>query len=177
MKKIFKIIGLFLIMSMTLVYADTDYIIKEVIDDIYIAFINEDNDIFDNIYVYKRKSDNKIIYSLEPNSDLDEKEIYTSYQDNLSEVSGLSNEQINRINLIAYYGYGYIDEKNNINHTDIKWYAVSQYLIWLTNNNDYDIYFTNELCGYKVNTYANEINEINKLVKNHNIRPNFNEFI
>ena len=62
------------------------------------------------------------------------------------------------------YGYG--------NHTDIHWYTVTQYLIWQTVPHGYDIYFTDTLNGNRITKYTNEINELNRLVEEHNIRPN-----
>ena len=58
-------------------------------------------------------------------------------------VFGLSKEQINRMNLLSYYGYGYN------NHTDLKWYGITQYLIWDTLNLD-DIYYTDKYYGDKI---------------------------
>ena len=79
----------------------------------------------------------------------------------------LTQEQVNRLNLIAYYGYGYME------HTDLKWYGITQYLIWKNLNLD-DIYYTDSYYGEKVELYVDEINELNKLVDDHFIIPNFN---
>ena len=68
--------------------------------------------------------------------------------------------------MLAYYGYGYG------NHTDIHWYTVTQYLIWQTVPHGYDIYFTDSLNGNRITKYTNEINELNRLVEEHNISPN-----
>ena len=78
----------------------------------------------------------------------------------------MTQEQWRRITLLAYYGYGYG------NHTDIHWYTVTQYLIWQTVPHGYDIYFTDTLNGNRITKYTNEINELNRLVEEHNIRPN-----
>ena len=78
----------------------------------------------------------------------------------------MTQEQWRRITLLAYYGYGYG------NHTDIHWYTVTQYLIWQTVPHGYDIYFTDTLNGNRITKYTNEINELNRLVEEHNISPN-----
>ena len=44
-----------------------------------------------------------------------------------------------RISLLAYYGYGYEG------HSDQKWYAITQVMIWRTTNPESDIYFTDTL--------------------------------
>ena len=73
-----------------------------------------------------------------------------------------------RIKLLAYFGYGYQ------NHTEEKWYAITQLMIWQTIVNNDDIYFTDGLNGKKINVYTDEINEINNLINNYHINPQFN---
>jgi LPXTG-motif cell wall anchor domain protein len=73
-----------------------------------------------------------------------------------------------RIKLLAYFGYGYQ------NHTDSKWYAITQLMIWQTIVNNDDIYFTDGLNGKRINVYTDEINEINNLINNYHINPQFN---
>ena len=64
------------------------------------------------------------------------------------------------MNLIAHYGYGYP------NHTDLKWYGVTQYLIWNELGLD-DLYFTDSYYGNRITAYTNEIDEMNSLINNH----------
>lgn len=73
-----------------------------------------------------------------------------------------------RIKLLAYFGYGYQ------NHTDSKWYAITQFMIWQTIVNNDDIYFTGGLNGKRINIYTDEINEINNLINDYHINPQFN---
>ena len=73
-----------------------------------------------------------------------------------------------RIKLLAYFGYGYQ------NHTDSKWYAITQLMIWQTIVNNDDIYFTDGLNGKRINIYTDEINEINNLINDYHINPQFN---
>ena len=111
------------------------------------------------------KSDGTLIYCIEPFvMPIDGN--YTIY-DNYTDIFNLSGEQIDRINLIAKYGYGYG------NHTDIKWYGITQYMIWQTIVDQ--IYFTDVYHGTRVNMYESEINEINSLIDNYNIKPKFKD--
>lgn len=87
---------------------------------------------------------------------------YIGYNDSF----GLSRDQINRMNLLSFYGYGYND------HTDLKWYGITQYLIWQTLNLD-DLYFTDRYYGDRITQYVDEINELNNLVNSHYIVPSF----
>ena len=73
-----------------------------------------------------------------------------------------------RIKLLAYFGYGYQ------NHTEEKWYAITQFMIWQTIVNNDDIYFTDGLNGKRINIYTDEINEINNLINDYHINPQFN---
>lgn len=73
-----------------------------------------------------------------------------------------------RIKLLSYFGYGYQ------NHTDSKWYAITQLMIWQTIVNNDDIYFTDGLNGKRINIYTDEINEINNLINDYHINPQFN---
>ena len=77
--------------------------------------------------------------------------------------------------MLAYYGYGY--DQNGYNHSEHKWYSITQVMIWNTTNPESEIYFTDSLNGNRVNTYASEIAEINQLVNNHYKVPKFNDDI
>lgn len=110
------------------------------------------------------KSNSDYVYCIDPFTS----EISGTYEGYIgyNPVFGLSKEQINRMNLLSYYGYGYN------NHTDLKWYGITQYLIWDTLNLD-DIYYTDKYYGDKIIQYVDEINELNNLVNNHFITPSF----
>ena len=111
------------------------------------------------------RSDNSYVYCIDPFTN----EINGNYEGYIgyNELFGLTKNQINRMNLLAHYGYGYN------NHTDIKWYGITQYLIWETLGLD-DIYYTDTSYGNRIIQYTDEINELNNLVNNHYITPSFN---
>ena len=79
----------------------------------------------------------------------------------------MSEEEWQTVQKIAYFGYGYQD------HTDIKWYAATQFMIW-----DYllkdrgEIYFLDDN-NQKINLYTNEINAIQKELNNYPSMPSF----
>lgn len=110
------------------------------------------------------KSNSDFVYCIDPFTS----EINGTYEGYIgyNPIFGLSKEQINRMNLLAHYGYGYN------NHTDLKWYGITQYLIWETLNLD-DIYYTDKYYGDRIVQYVDEINELNNLVDNHFILPSF----
>ncbi len=118
-----------------------------------------------NPYFLKRKSDNTYVYCIEPFAPITDKVEYKL--DNDYTKYGLTKEQIDRVNLITYYGYGYD------NHTTAKWYGITQFLIWKEVAKDTDVYFTDKKDGKRVDLYNEEINEIESLIKENSIEPNF----
>ena len=111
-----------------------------------------------------RKADtNEYAYCIEPFNFFNEESTYTS----TINPDNLSQDQINRISRIAYFGYGYK------NHSDRKWYAITQFMIWQASDPSGDYYFTNYLNGPKADRFTSEINEINNLVNESYITPSF----
>ena len=122
---------------------------------------------YQQLTVITRNSDGQFVYCIEPGTPLGDA-IHTGQDYDQAYVANMTNEQWRRISLLAYYGYGYGD------HTDLKWYSVTQFLIWQTVPHGYDIYFTDTLNGNRITKYTDEINELNALVSEHYKAPNFN---
>ena len=114
-----------------------------------------------------RNSDGQFVYCVEPGTPVDSNVVYPGQDYNQAYVANMTEEQWRRIELLAYYGYGYG------NHTDIHWYTVTQFLIWQTVPHGYDIFFTDKLNGNRITKYTNEINELNRLVAEHTRVPSF----
>ena len=107
---------------------------------------------------FRRISDNQAVYCMEPFIVFSDSSSYTSQ---ITTPSGLDDETWKKISLLAYYGYGYG------NHTDPKWYAVTQVLIWREVDKNADFFFTDVLDGSRIEAFNNEINEMNSLVNEH----------
>ncbi len=120
-----------------------------------------------------RKSDNQIVYCLESHVGLDNDLLYTGYDYDQATFAKMTLEQWQRIQLLSYYGYGYSDSE--VDHSDVKWYSVTQMMIWQTVPHGYDIYFTKTLNGEKSSDFDDEMQEMEKLVSNHSVRPKFNQ--
>ena len=143
MKKIiYTFIALFVLVPMY-VKAEVSHIEGDYLDD----YVHISNTFVDkNIHIRKNIHNdgfNKLGYTLD-----------------IWDNSTLDNDTLDRIKVIAYYGYGYNK------HTDIKWYSITQYLIWETINKDTDISFI----GSK---YKSEIKELEMLVSSYDILPSF----
>ena len=170
--KILLVLFLLLIMSFN-VYAEEEYMLKKYdkVPNDYVAKISSEHQIFDYMYIIARSSDKQFVYCVEPGIHIDDNAKYIGVDD--IKNSKLTKEQYERIKLISYYGYKYIDITKGINHTDNNWYAATQGLIWEVENNNHEIYFTNYLQGPKVDKFANEYIEINNLIENHKTLPSF----
>ena len=114
----------------------------------------------------RRSEDNKFVYCLQPYVDINNNHTYNIARSDWWTAANLTEAQWKRISLIAYYGYDYSG------HTAKKWYPITQVMIWRVTNPDSQIYFTDSLNGNKINSYDDEIAEINKLVDQHLVTPN-----
>ena len=100
-------------------------------------------------------------YCLQPFTDLIDNLTYTSSDSHFD----LSDELWNKVQLYAYYGYGYKG------HTDTKWVTITQMSIWraIYPNNKFE--WVDPSTRVVINPYDKEINELNNLVNNHNKKP------
>ena len=144
---------------------------SELIDNIYLMKVNLDGTkIYRQAKFIRRSHDNKFVYCLQPFQIIDNNLPYydIAYED-YARILNLSEEQWERISLLAYYGYQY--NENGIDHTEHKWYAITQILIWRTTTPDGDFYFTDTLNGNRISRFDGEIAELERLVSNHYKTP------
>lgn len=132
-----------------------------------------------NGWIIKSTANNYIYYCIDPATHmpfLNESKT-NSYNKIVSEKDIISKLKIDentltRIKLLAYYGYGYKDEKYN--HTSKKWYGITQVLIWRTIRPDVTWTFkTGRYGGIKASLHFSEVSELLTLVYNHSILPSF----
>ena len=122
---------------------------------------------YQRMTVMVRNSDGQFVYCIEPGTPVSDGAVYPGQDYNQAYVANMTEDQWRRIELLAYYGYGYGD------HTDIHWYTVTQFMIWQVVPHGYDIFFTDKLNGNRITKYTNEINELNNLVNEHFKTPSF----
>lgn len=122
---------------------------------------------YEQMRIFRRVGDNAPGYCIELWETLHSYQDIPFYQDNYASIAGISEESWRRIQLISYYGYGYGD------HTEDRWYAASQFLIWKTLEPDSTIYFTDTLNGTRTSKFENEMAEIERLVQRHFVVPSF----
>lgn len=148
---------------------------SEHIPNIFIRKYRDDGYIkYQQARFMRRSEDNAFMYCLQPFVDIDNNlPYYNIARSDFASVLNITEEQWDRIALLAYYGYQY--NENGFNHSNNKWYAITQLMIWRTIEPQNKFVFTDTLNGKNLpNKFADEIAEMDMLVKNHYTRPNFN---
>ena len=118
-----------------------------------------------------RQDDGAFLYCLQPFIEFDPSKAnqYEVIKEEYARVLSLSEDDWNRISLLAYYGYGYGS------HTESKWYMITQVMIWKTVEPNATFYYTNSLNGTRNdNLFVSETQEIENLVQQHGKKPSFN---
>ena len=167
MKKVMFFLMLILTITLcktTNVYAGTvNFYEGEYIDGIYMnKRANGSNTIYyQKARFFRQSGTNDYAYCIEPFNFFNES---AQYQSTVN-PNNLSAYQKARISMIAHFGYGYH------NHTDSKWYAITQFMIWQTADPNADFYFTEGLNGTRVQKFTSEMNEINNLINNYQTTP------
>lgn len=168
MKKIFIfLIAVTLSFITTLnVNASSSFYEGEYIDGIYMnkQKANSQTIYYQKARFFRQTGTNRFAYCIDPFVFF---EAGSTYEETIT-PKNLTEEQKEKISLIAYFGYGYK------NHTDSKWYAITQMMIWKTADPTGNFYFTNGLNGPKIEIYTQEINEINNLINNYKKETSIN---
>ena len=172
MKKILLFLTLsfiYLISSTTIVNASTDSFYEaEYIDNIYMVRYDKSTGTkyYQKARVYRRTNDGKLAYCLQPFKKFNPND--NTYE-TVTTLPEISNETLEKRRDIVGFGYGYSGHTN-----DLKWYAVTQLMIWQTVEPNSEFYFTDTLNGNRIDKYTKEINSINNLIKNSYQMPSFN---
>lgn len=114
-----------------------------------------------------RDNNNIPVYCIQPFVDFKDNLEYKIYEEDKVGYNKITEEQRRKLALLAHFGYGYKDRTNP------KWYAVTQYLIWVTLESPDNVYFTDKLNGNRITLFENEITEILNDVNNYDITPAF----
>lgn len=170
MKKILLFLTLtsvFFICNTTKVYAKTNSFYEgEYINGIYMVRYDKSTKMkhYQKARFYKSSTDNSIAYCLEPFKVFQPNN--NTYDGMISQASYDSNTW-QRVTDLVNFGYLYKD------HTDSKWYAITQMMIWETVDKNNEFYFTDTLNGNRVNIFTEEKNEIERLISDSKKTPSF----
>lgn len=153
----------------TYAYAEENYFyLGDKVPDIHIIMDKNGKKVYRQFRMIYSKKNDELVYCIEPGAVLS-LENYLDF-DQYNDVFNISNEAFEKIKLIGYFGYKYN------NHLDIKWYAITQYLIWKeTMPENWDVYFVDDNKNRIDNMFENEINEIINLINNYKNKPAIND--
>lgn len=169
MKKILLIIlGLLAFFTRTnTINAKTNTIeLGNAIPNIRVHLKTQDSEENKNIYKIWNRNTGELVYSINPNMIL-ENGTYTEYSDREFFSLEISKEDWDTITLLAYYGYLYQDR------TDIKWYVITQMMIWEYLLHDTgEIYFIDNN-NEKISLYEEEKETILEDIKKRDEIPSF----
>ena len=171
MKKIliFLTIGIITFFSFNkTINAKTDTFYEaEYLDNIYMVRYNKQTKTkyYQKARLYRRTSDGKIAYCLQPFVTFN---TTNNTYETVDQLPDIDEATLTRLNDIIGFGYNYSS------HTDLKWYAITQLMIWQTVDPNNEFYFTDTLNGNKINIYDEEINIINNLINSSYKLPSFN---
>ena len=172
MKKILLFLTLsfiYLLSSSPNVNASTDSFYEgEYIDNIYMVRYdkNTNTKYYQKARTYRRTSDDKLAYCLQPFKSFNPS---NNNYETVTSLEEIDEETLNKLIDIIGFGYGYPG------HTDdLKWYAITQLMIWQTVEPNSEFYFTDTLNGNKINIYDSEIKKINNLINSSYTMPSFN---
>lgn len=181
MKKIIKymifILAIFLINISSIDAEEYNGVIEagEAIDGIYYYKTRSDSEsitypthsFHEQAHIYYDSVNHHVVYCIEswhpitgamPND-------YSVYDKNV-EKTNLTDSEMEEINLLAYYGYGYKDSEYD--HTSAEWYAITQMLIWQIQAPNYNHYIVNSITSTKpIISYNSKMDEIRLLVRKH----------
>ena len=150
------------------VKADSKFYLGNHVPGIYIYMDRINKKVYRQFREIYKEGTNELVYCIEPGTTLST----SSYTDETeyNPKFNISADKWEKIKKIAYYGYRYQ------NHTDIKWYAITQYVIWkeLMPSN-WTMYFVDENHNKLDNMFHSEINEIYSLVNNHKESPKLDD--
>ena len=166
MKKFIKYIFTFLVLvSFKSIAKAESFYLGDHVPDIYIYMNRINKKVYRQFRMIYNASSNELVYCVEPGATLSNELYEESY--NYDSRYNISEEKWDKLKKIAYFGYRYG------NHQDIKWYAITQYIIWKeVMPSNWELYFVDKNHNRLDDLFINEINEIYYLVNNYPVSPN-----
>lgn len=114
-------------------------------------------------YIYD--DNNRVVFCIQPSSSIKNNINYNIYE-NSDEYPNLTKEQLERIKLIIFYGYGNPERRN------AKWFSITQFKIWETILSPGYVSYTNEN-RVDIKKYESEMEQLEKEIKAHYEVPTF----
>lgn len=136
---------------------------------------NQYNDYHSQATIYRKTTDNNVVYSVEALKPINGMPNGSHLITNREYPNSWEPAAATRIEALAYYGYGY--KEDGYDHTDPKWYAVTQYLIWLSTSSNIRCHFTSSISSTTPTyPFEYEIGELIYLTDQHIKTPFFEDY-
>ncbi len=148
-------------------------------DSGFTVFAEEDNRNMDyNSWIIKSTIDSRIYYCIDPAIPLEGalkgSHRYIKGKYNIINSSKFTESKYEKVRNLAFYGYSYKDDKYN--HTDKKWYGITQVMIWRVMRPDLNWTFkSNREATPSKTLYSKEVKEMETLIKNHDKVSSFSD--
>ena len=168
MKKILVVLLTLFMLSIRCNAASHHFYLDEAIPGIYTVMDTTTKLASNYVKPVRKVETGEYVYCVSPGVAINPEGNYTKVTQNMWDKLNITKEKYEKIQIISYFGYMYQ------NHTDLKWYAVTQYLIWQeVLPSGWSVYFTEILAGPKTTAFDSMINELKSLVNDYYKRPNF----
>ena len=167
MKKILIVVVSLIMFSKSAIAEENYFYLDNPIDGIYTMMDKVTKVAANYVKPVRKVGTNEYVYCVTPGIAINPDGNYQKIENDPWSNLNITKEKYEKIQIISYYGYMYG------NHTDLKWYAITQYLIWQeVLPEGWSVYFTNTLRGPKTNDFDWMINELNSLVNSYYTNPN-----
>ena len=168
MKKFFAVIGVLFFMVNVALADGNHFYLDEAIPGIYTMMDTTTKLAANYVKPVRKVETGEYVYCVSPGVAINPDGNYTKITQNQWNKLNITKEKYQKMQIISYYGYMYK------NHTDLKWYAITQYLIWQeVLPEGWSVYFTETLRGPKSTMFDSMIEELQTLVDNYYKSPNF----
>lgn len=153
-KKIMGLVILILAITNINIVKGEKFVIGNYINNMYVKMVSPTKTKYLTVQFIK-STNGDITYCIEPFILLDESIEYEAIaSSNINSTTNLTTQELEKIKLISFYGYGYEGRTDDI------WYAITQVMIWQLVAKDSSIYFTDRLNGNETNIYNSYIEAI-----------------
>lgn len=168
MKKFLAVIGVLFLITSTAYAENNHFYLDEAIPGIYTIMDTTTKLAANYVKPVRKVETGEYVYCVSPGVAINPDGNYTKITQNQWNKLNITKEKYQKMQIISYYGYMYK------NHTDLKWYAITQYLIWQeVLPEGWSVYFTGTLRGPKTTIFDSMIEELQSLVDSYYKRPNF----
>lgn len=137
----------------------------EYLSNIFFQKLNSNGvSLYSQARITRKSNTHEAVYCIEPTESFNDIHVY----EESNTIPNYTQAQLQEMALISHFGYGYE------NHTDPKWYPITQILIWEIANPSIEYYLTPTKNHRDTKLFTNEIEELRSLVNNYKKETSLN---